>query len=147
VGRLAPLLGLLLVTFLLGYVSGRIATQRALERATQVRLVPDERVGTAVVEIDGVRDGLLQGRIQGDVRVFLGEEQILQRSDGLFAIDPGPLLLEEVTVPVPLGAVFVASRRGQKYYALEDPAAASIVPENRIYFQTAAEAEAAGYRR
>lgn len=40
---------------------------------------------------------------------------------------------------------YVASRRGKKYYPAGCSAAKSLKPENLIYFQTTAAAEAAGY--
>lgn len=40
---------------------------------------------------------------------------------------------------------YVASKRGKKYYPANCSAAKSLKPENLIYFQTAAAAEAAGY--
>ncbi len=40
---------------------------------------------------------------------------------------------------------YVASRNGQKYYPADCKSANRIKPENRVYFATAALAEAAGY--
>ena len=44
-----------------------------------------------------------------------------------------------------VGGNFVASRNGKKYYPADCKSANRIKAENRIYFRTAAEAEAAGY--
>ena len=51
-----------------------------------------------------------------------------------------------VEVHVPVGMKFVASKKGTKYYAVESAGGERIVPQNRVYFATAAEAEAAGYQ-
>lgn|SRR5574343_616029 len=40
---------------------------------------------------------------------------------------------------------YLASKRGKKYYPVDCPAAQNIKPENRLYFNTAAEAENRGY--
>lgn len=50
--------------------------------------------------------------------------------------------------PEPLGegsGTYVASKNGTKYYLLSCGSARRIKPENRIWFRTKAEAEAAGY--
>jgi len=43
------------------------------------------------------------------------------------------------------GKAYFASSRGQKYYSIGCSGGKTIKQENRIYFTTAAEAEAAGY--
>jgi hypothetical protein len=40
---------------------------------------------------------------------------------------------------------FVASRRGKRYYPVSSREGERLVPENRLYFRTAEEAERAGY--
>ncbi len=52
-----------------------------------------------------------------------------------------------IEVFVPAGMQFVASRKGKKYYAVDSAGGEKLTPENRVYFRTAAEAEAAGYQR
>jgi len=42
---------------------------------------------------------------------------------------------------------FVASKRGKKYYPVRSGEAQRIVPENRVYFESALQAEGAGYVR
>ncbi len=42
---------------------------------------------------------------------------------------------------------YVASNRGRMYYPTSCGAASSLKPENKIYFKTSLEAEAAGYKR
>lgn len=45
------------------------------------------------------------------------------------------------------GGAFVASKSGTKYHAIACPGAKQIKDENKIYFATIIEAEAAGYSR
>jgi hypothetical protein len=52
-----------------------------------------------------------------------------------------------VTVPVPPGMRFVASKKGKKYHAVDSASGERIAPENRVYFPDAASAERAGYAK
>ncbi len=44
-------------------------------------------------------------------------------------------------------AAVVASKKGDKYHLLDCPGAKTILPENKIFFTSTAEAEKAGYSR
>jgi len=99
------------------------------------------------VILEGLRDGKIVGSMNGGVRMWVGEMQVLPDEEGDFAVDPGPLLVNSISVLVPEGMQFVASRRGKKYYPVLAGEAHDIVPENRVYFISAADAEEAGYRR
>lgn len=59
-------------------------------------------------------------------------------------VDPGPAAAG-AALPVPSAGAFVASRSGTKYYPPSCAAAKRIKETNRVWFATAAEAEAAGY--
>lgn len=144
---LPALLSLLLLTVLLGYSAGRLHSAQRSQQSTPITLETATGATVPVVEITGIADGYLRGSIQGDVRFFLAGQQILPQSGGVLLASPAPLLQETVSVLVPEGMHFVASSRGTKYYAVTEAAAQRITPENRIYFATAAAAEAAGYRR
>jgi hypothetical protein len=76
-------------------------------------------------------------------------------------VDPAPPLLQVVEEPVqatstgpsmaepaksrPKLKLFVASKRGKSYYSLGCKGGTTIAPENQIWFETEAEAKAAGY--
>ncbi len=49
------------------------------------------------------------------------------------------------TTATPTGKQFFASSRGSKYYSLGCSGGKTIKQENRVYFSTSAEAEAAGF--
>jgi hypothetical protein len=53
--------------------------------------------------------------------------------------------IEQVGSKDTSGKSFFASKKGKKYYPLGCSAGKSIKIENRVYFQTAQEAESAGY--
>lgn len=101
----------------------------------------------AAVTFDGFRDGLLRGRSAGPVRLFAGDLAVEVAPDGTFAFDHPGFHIEEVTVPVPPGMRFVASRKGKNYYPVASAGGGRIAPGNRVYFPDAGSAEAAGFSR
>jgi len=86
----------------------------------------------------------LHGEIIGSARVSIGKHVLTQ--SGVFALDAGPILYNQIAVQVPEGARFVASKRGSKYYAVDSAGGSNLAPANRIYFSSKEEAESAGYR-
>ncbi|MBI3336642.1 hypothetical protein HYZ98_03710 [Candidatus Peregrinibacteria bacterium] len=88
---------------------------------------------------------MIEGRILGDARLFFGDELLIPTASGTFTVPPDLLLKNIVDIPVPDGMQFLASKRGKKYYPVGSAAGEQLVPENRIYFKTAEEAEKAGY--
>ncbi len=105
---------------------------------------PDVRLPVPVVEIDDVRNQVLQGRVQGDVRVFVGTEPLDSKPDGTFVI-PFNTIVPIERVQAPAGMQFVASNNGKLYYSLGDPRAEKLAADTRVYFQNAEQAEAQGY--
>lgn len=79
------------------------------------------------------------------MRFFIGSTLIASGS-GSFHAPAASLLKNVITVQVPSGMRYVASKRGKNYYPVDSSTGEGIVPENRIYFETAAEAIAAGYK-
>ena len=124
-----------------GYIHGRyLAVPR-----TSMTLVPDQRPRVPTVHLMGMRDGKLHGMVFGSVRFFVGDRQVT--ATGAFAVAPGPLAIQQISVTVPSWAQFVASRRGKRYYPVFSAGGERIVPRNRIYFRSAQDAEAAGFRK
>ena len=144
---LLPLLSTILLAILLGYLLGRLTTLRFSLPETEISLVDDTRPGIPIVRIEGIRDGLIRGSIQGKARLFLGEEYIIPNESGAIAIEPDIFLEDIVTVLIPEGMNFVASKRGKKFYPVFSSQGERIVPKNRLYFKTEGEAENAGYVR
>lgn len=145
VAPLASLLGLLLLAALFGYLVGRIVGTKLELSDPPITLRPDERPKVPVIQIHGVRDGAIRGEIQGEVRLFVGEDMVIPDGSGFFAIAPNFLRTEEITVAIPSEMQFVASRRGKYYYPVLSPQAQRLVPENRLYFRGEEEATAAGF--
>lgn len=115
--------------------------------AEPLMTVPGTRDGIATVTLEGFRDGLFRGRSSGTIRLFVGDDPVEIAPDGSFAMDHPGFHIEEVTVRVPSGMAFVASKKGKKYYGVTSAGGERIAPNNRVYFPDARSAEAAGYRR
>ncbi|PIR53021.1 hypothetical protein COU76_03545 [Candidatus Peregrinibacteria bacterium CG10_big_fil_rev_8_21_14_0_10_49_10] len=140
------MIGALFLATIFGFLIGRIVhIKRSMEMAPTIQVVDDVRPKQAVVVLEGIRDGKIVGSLEGDVRLWIGENEVLANTGGTISVDPGPLIVNEMSVLVPQGMQFVASKRGKKYYPVLVAAGQSITPENRIYFESAEKAEAMGY--
>jgi len=133
--------GVLLILW--GYALGRILTVRTFLRPLEI--VEDTRPQIPVLHFDGIEDGMLRGRIDGDARIFINDDYVVPEEDGSFAVRADAFFINYVRVQVPEGARFVASKRGKKYYSVDSAAGSNLAPENRVYFSTEEEAKAAGY--
>lgn len=143
--RFLTLSGLLVLVGFSGYLAGRLVT---LEQASEPPFVlrPDTRPRVPVVEVLGIREGKVTGKMSGEIRFFWGEEMVIPDGSGAFRLAPD-LLVEEIAVAVPDGMSFVASKNGKRYYPVGSPMGERIKPENRRYFRMAVEAEEAGFSR
>lgn len=101
----------------------------------------------ASLTLEGFRDGALRGRVVGPVRLYVQDDVQVVADDGTFALMHPAFRIDQVTIVVPPGMRFVASKNGKKYYPVASSAGERIVPENRRYFVDEAAAEAAGFTR
>lgn len=138
-------IGLAVTAFLCGAASMQVLLSVRLARTRGFSLQPDLRPKVCTVTLEGIRDAFIEGTLTGSGRVFIGDTQALPRDDGSFSVPAGPFLTRRVTVTVPQGAQFVASKRGSKYYPLRSMSAEKIAPQNRVYFQSHAQAREAGF--
>lgn len=99
----------------------------------------------AAITLEGFRDGALRGNAAG-VRVFARDEAVPLAPDGSFVIVHPAFRIEEVSVPIPPGMRFVASKNGKKYYKVDSASGERIAPQNRLYFADSVAAEAAGFK-
>lgn len=130
-----------------GGLLGAILTSYIILTPQPVTMIEDSGTDIPVVRIEGIENGALQGTAEGNVRVVAGEEIVMPDDEGRFSIEDRALLINRITVQAPPGMQFVASSKGTKYYAIDSSAGQNIVPANRVYFATAQEAEAAGYKK
>lgn len=114
--------------------------------SSPLSIVPDTRPLLPTVLITGIENGELVGEIRGDVRLFLGDKQIVPDGSGSFRVPAGNLKTDVHTIAVPEGMQFVASKKGKRFYPVHSKQAEGLAPKNRIYFPTEEAARAAGYR-
>ncbi|MDO8648670.1 MAG: hypothetical protein Q7R81_02705 [Candidatus Peregrinibacteria bacterium] len=135
----------ILLTLSLGILIGRLSMWVRMPSDIPTTVRPDVRETVPVVEIYGVRNGKVTGTAKGAVRLFLGEDLVIPDGSGAFAVVAPELLRNEVTVQVPAGMQFVASKKGKYFYRVDTAAGERIVPANRVYFPDSAAAERAGF--
>lgn len=99
----------------------------------------------ATIVMEGFRDGALRGQAEGELRLYARDEPVDIGPDGRFSIVQPWFRIEDVTVPVPPGMRFVASKKGKKYYAVDSASGERIAPQNRVYFPDEPTAQAAGF--
>lgn len=142
------LVGMAILSLLLcGFLMGRIVSMHLYEDESPIRVVKDAGNTIPTVNIFGLQDGRVRGSIQGDVRVLIAEQSANPRPDGSFDVSAGSFFINYVSIKIPDGMKFVASKTGKKYYSVTSGNGERIAPENRVYFKTAIEAENAGYSK
>lgn len=130
---------------LCGMAANQLWMSHILSKTKAFSLVPDVRPKVCTVIVDGIRDGNIEGTLTGSGRVFIGDVQALPDRDGSFSVSADTFLTQKITVAVPPGSQFVASKKGSKYYPLKSTSGQKIAPANRVYFRSREEAAAAGY--
>jgi len=137
--------GLSLVAF---FCAGMLTDRLWLTHAPlNETIVHEERATVPVLKIISIGDGYLRGEVTGgEVRVSAGEALgVSDAETGMLAVPLDWALVNYSTESFPEGAQFVASRNGSKYHKLSSSGAQQILPDNRVFFQTEAEAREAGY--
>lgn len=97
------------------------------------------------ISLERIVNQQLEGQVHGSVRFILGDERIELHPNTPFRIPATVLLTHYTEIEIPEGMLYVASKKGKKYYPVASRAAQSITPSNRQYFATAQEAVQAGY--
>ena len=139
-----------ILVLVLGYFLGTFtfALEKVIAPAPITLLPHDARPRRSpIVHVEEINDGNIIGMVGTGARLIIGNEAVVPRPDRSFAVPARPFLVNIIDVPIPRSAQFVASRRGRKYYPVDSSAGQRLVPENRLYFRTAEEAEALGYER
>lgn len=129
-----------------GFLIGATVTAWAERSDPVISLTTIESAIVPVVSITGIRDNALHGIALGGVRIVAGDTSLVPDASGSFAITNKALLTNMITVHLPDGMKFVASKKGKKYYSVTSKSGQNIVPANRVYFRTAEDAVRAGYK-
>ncbi|MBI5422089.1 hypothetical protein HZA44_03065 [Candidatus Peregrinibacteria bacterium] len=146
----AILAGLLILAIGLasGYSLGFARGSRG--RFPEIKTVGDLNTGVATLKLKGVGGGKLTGEAAGQtVRIVSGANEIREVKIGeTFEIPVSTIALSTPVAPaIPANAQFMASKRGKVYYSVFDARGLEIAPQNRVYFNSEAEAEKAGFRK
>ena len=138
-----------LLVLVLGYALGTfmMALEEVSAPAPIQVLQEDIHQYVPVVRVQEINRGNIIGSIDAGTRLVMADSVIIPESDGSFSVPARPFLVNIIDVKIPEGMHFVASKRGKKYYAVTSSAGQKLNPENRRYFRTEGEAEAAGYRK
>lgn len=136
----------LILAITCNFALGSLAAKKFTGNVPPLSVVQDVREPAPTVRIDGVRNGNLEGVILGDARLLVGTVPVLPQESGNFAVNASSVLVNHVSVSVPVGMHFVASKKGKYYYAVTSAKGSTLSPGNRVYFSTEAAAQAAGYR-
>jgi hypothetical protein len=135
------------LVLILGYYLGttvlRIEEVNAPEEITVT--AERERRRAPIVHVKEINDSKIIGVVGTGARLVMGEEVIIPKPDRSFEIPAKDFLVRVIDVPIPRDALFVASKRGKKYYDVNSSKGQKLVPENRLYFRSREEAEALGY--
>ena len=131
----------------LGYAFGRFLflVEEVGAPAPIQTLFRDVHHRAPIVHVQEINDGSIVGVIGTGARLVIGNNVVIPRPDRTFAISADPFLVNIIDIPIPRDALFVASKRGKKYYKVDSSPGKRLVPKNRLYFRTGAEAEAMGY--
>lgn len=143
--RLFLITASLIAAFLAGMAAAELLLSWRLSHTTPFTLGPDIRPKICTVTVNGVTDGNITGTLAGSGRVFIGDMQALPGRDGSFSVPAAAFLMQKIHVTIPQGTQFVASKKGTKFYPLQSASAQKIAPENRVYFRSRADAQAAGF--
>lgn len=137
------------LVLLLGYSLGAFALlMEEVGAPAPITVLPhDIHRRAPFVRVQEINDGRIIGTVGTGARLMIGDAVIVPHPNRTFAIDAAPFLVNIINVPVPRGTAYVASRKGKNYYPVDSSAGQKLTPENRLYFRSAAEAEAMGYVR
>ena len=115
----------------------------------QFKPVPELNPGITTIEFLKQENGILYGQVEGQkARIAYSPEHIDDLEVGhTFEIPLNQITLNAYYGPqdIPEGMAYISSKTGKYYYGIMDPRALRITPKNRLYFQSATEAENAGF--
>jgi hypothetical protein len=137
-----------LLVLLLGYALGTflMVVERVASPEPMRILDHDVNRRAPIVHVEEIHEGMIIGAVGTGARLIIGNEPVIPKPDRSFSIPASDFLVNIISVPVPRGVAFVASKRGKNYYPVDSSAGKRLVPDNRLYFRTAEEAEAMGYQ-
>jgi hypothetical protein len=113
-----------------------------------IQIVPQNHDKIPLIHFEKIENGTMYGKTgEKEIRFIIGKESIFTSHGGNFDFSVAEILPMLKTLPAPDGSEFVASKRGSRYWALDEPEAFLLSEKNRIFFKNAQEAEDYGYKR
>ena len=140
-------IGVVILLIAFGYGIGRSMTMVHVEQQTHLAIEEVQADTIPVVRVQGIRNGRIEGTVDPGARLFIGDAYIDTQHSADFSVDAATILTNIITVEVPSGMHFVASRLGKKYYGVQSAGGNRISVKNRVYFASEAQAQAAGYTK
>lgn len=99
-----------------------------------------------VLSFQKIENGILSGKIySGEARIIFPKEELHVIKNEEFQLSVLEILPMLKKIPSPENAKFVASKRGKKFYALDNPKAFLITAKNRIFFSSREDAIENGF--
>ncbi len=137
--------------FSIGFLGGTIWQKRFVSLQIPDLVWAEESSSeVSVLFLKKIENGVLSGNNEGkQVRFVIGEkqEEIVPLQSGEFSFDVTTILPNLKQIPAPTGMLFVASKRGKKFWPLDAPEANMLSPKNRIFFKNTEEATSQGFER
>ena len=135
-----------LLLLLTGYMLGIfvLKIEAAHSPAPIQVLESDVNEPVPVVRLNEINNGAMVGSIDAGARLVIADQIVTPNDEGRFRIPAGSFLVNVINVQVPERTKFVASKRGKKYYAIEDNGWRKLKSE-LVFFQSREEAINAGY--
>jgi hypothetical protein len=113
-----------------------------------IRMVDDVNPKVATIEVLGVKNGELKGKLSGrEARILISDQKALELQPGSeFGVPLSDACRTVSQKPsIPEGMNYVASRQGKYFYSVLNEKSWSMAEKNRLFFKTAEEAKKAGF--
>ena len=139
----------LITAFALGSFAGVIFERiEKLENRPPIEVVKADPERIPLIHFERIENGIMYGQTgEMELRFVVGKDAIYPSSDGKFQFPVAEILPMLKQIPSPEGVLFVASKRGKRYWALDAPEAFLLAEKNRIFFASEEEAVSAGYKK
>ena len=139
----------LMTSFALGLFAGVIFNRiEELENRGPIEVVKANHERIPLIHFERIENGIMYGKTgEKELRFIVGENSIYSSFGGEFSFPVSEFLPMLKKIPSPEGALFVASKRGKRYWPLDAPEAFLLSEKNRIFFTSEEEAQNAEFKK
>ena len=128
--------------YTIGFLSAHAYQATIIDPITAYYDVPEQ---VPTVHLQGIRNGEVFGTVAGRARLVIGNQVLLKHTFTNFSVPAGPLLTHQITIEIPEGMNYIASKRGKKLYPVTSKRVRTIPPQDRLYLATVIEGVEAGF--